>query len=323
VRDTDFAYASTYARTLENKMLDKADFEALLGAPSAEHALKYLSDKGYGGGKKGESGSADALLKGELAYIWDEVKDVCPKGASIDVLLYQNDFHNLKTILKSVFSGAAYEPLMLEPCTAEPGAVHSAVTEGSTDVLPELLKNPAEEAYRVLARDEDGQLAEIILDKALYSAMNVAARRSKSDFLADWVDLNIAVMNMKIALRGVRGGKSAAFLRDAMLGCKRINADTLASAAAQDVAAVVQVFAQSGFADAADAAGSINIFEKWCDDLLLRYARAAGEKLFGFETVFSFFICKQFELRAVRVILSGLRSGIPSDALRERLGDLY
>ena len=343
MRDKDFVYASTYIRTLENKMLERSDFEALIEAPSLRQALALLSGKGYGnrlaGQGPGEEPDAEALLNAELAYTWDEVKGACPKDAPIHILLYQNDFQNLKTILKATFSGIEYEsfePLILGPFTMPPDAAHRAVREGKAESLPDIFKKPAEEAYRILARDGDGQFAEIVLDKALYSAMGEAAVQIDNDFLAGWVDLNISVMNMKIALRGLVGGKSRAFLRDSMLECKGIDADALADAAAEGASAVIRVITQSGFEEAANEAAesagsggsggtglSPGKFERCCDKALIRYARTARQKLFGFETVLGFFICKQFELKAARIVLSGLRGGVPAGVLRERLSALY
>lgn len=324
MKEADYAYASAYTRTLENKMLKKSDIEALLSASSLEEALRILSDKGYGHIKTGQSLDTDTLLKEELLYVWREVKDACPKDAPIHILLYQNDFHNLKAILKSVFSTAAYESLMMEPYTILPDEIYRAVTEGKIESLPEILREPAAKAYDILVRDNDGQLAEIVLDKALFSLMKKAANQSKNDFLIDWVDLSIALMNMKIALRGVLNGKSREFLRDSMLECKRINADALANASAQDISAVLEIFRQSGFEKAADAAReSVSAFEKWCDNELIRSMQPARYKTFGFEPVLGFLVGKQFELKAVRMILSGIRSKIPAEALRERLRDLY
>ena len=279
MKDTDFIYASAYTRTLENKMLGRADYEALLNVPSCEYALRYLSDKGYRGGKE------------ELAYAWNEVKDACPKGAPLHVLLYQNDFHNLKTILKTVFSGdsAAYTPLMLEPYTISPEEIYRAVTEGKLEGLPAPFQEPALEAYQILARDNDGQAAEIVLDKALFSAMGEAALQSENDFLIGWVDLNIMLINTKTALRG--GAQSA------MLGDGKI-------------------------APGAPKA-SITALELWCDNQLISYLRQARCITFGFAPVFGFLVGKQFEAQAVRMILSGLRHGVPAEALRERMRDLY
>ncbi|MCL2434320.1 MAG: V-type ATPase subunit [Clostridia bacterium] len=349
MRETDYAYAVAYTHTLENRMLKKADYDSLLGMGSFAEAVRFLADKGWGGAgwqmeaagalsqnesmdaaPKEHNTDADAMLKAEQAYIWSEVKNACPKDAPdatvlpFNILLYQNDFHNLKTILKAVFSGAAFRPLMLEPNTVSPEAMHQAIAAGKPDALPEPFKTPAAEAYRALAREEDGQFAEIILDKALFNAMKEIAEETNSDFLVGWMDLNIALMNMKIALRGSYGGKSKEFLRAAMLNCKRINADALAEAAGREVPAVVQVFANSGFDDAAKAAQvSPAAFERWCDNRMIKHAQLTRYKTFGFEPILGFLVLKQFELQAVRIILSGLRGGVPAEVLRGRMRDLH
>jgi len=289
MKETEYAYAAAFTRTLENKMLSKADFEALLNADSPERALRYLSDKGYGNGRTGQAVDAEAMLKAELAHIWNEVKDACPKGAPIDILLYQNDFHNLKTILKAVFSGTAYQSLMLEPYTVPPDVIHRAVSEGKPESLPGIFKPPAAEAYHILARDNDGQAAEIVLDKALFALMKETAERSGDDFLIGWVDLNIALIDTKTALRG--GARSA------MLGAGQTLPDA--------------------------PGGSLTELELWCDNQLINYLRPARYKTFGLEPILGFWSGKQFELQAVRIILSGLRHGIPAAALRKRLRDSY
>ena len=324
MNETEYAYAVAYTRTLENKMLGRADFEALLNATSYDDAVRYLSDKGYGHGSIGQNPDAEALLKGELSYIWHEVRGACPEGAPIDILLYQNDFHNLKAILKAVFSNITFEHLLMEPYTIHPEVIHSAITNGKPEDLPNILKDSASEAYSILARDGDGQRAEIILDTALFLAMNEVAQQSKNGFLVGWVDLSIAIMDMKIAIRGVYSGKNKAYLRSSMLECDRVDVDCLADAATHDIPAVLQVFIQSGFPEAAEAAQkSISSFEKWCDNELIHYLRSAKYKTFGFEPIINFLVSKQYELQAVRVILSGLRGAIPTELLRERIRDLY
>jgi len=214
--------------------------------------------------------------------------------------------------------------LMMQPYTVSPDEIYCAVAEGKIENLPEILREPAAKAYDILARDYDGQLAEIVLDKALFSLMNEAATASKNEFLIDWVDLNITVMNMKTALRGAYSKKSREFLLDSMLKCRRINIDELANASVQDVSDVLEVFKHSGFEKAADAAReSVSEFEKWCDNELIRFMQPARYKTFGFEPVLGFLVGKQFELQAVRMILSGIRGGISAEVLRERLRDLY
>ena len=323
MRDTDFAYASAYTRTMENRMLSKADFEALLHASSYNDAMRILLDKGYG--RQEKTLDLEVLIQEELSFVWDEITDACPEDAPISILLYPADFHNMKAVLKSIFSGVAHEPLVMAPYTVDPDEIRRAMTDGKPDDLPEMLRAPADEAYHVLAQEGDGQRADIILDLGLYSAMGAAAERAGSAFLTDWVDINIALMDLKVALRGASGGMRKEFFLGAMLPCKRLNTSALADDASQGgLADVLSFMERSGFEKGAEAArSSAGAFEKWCDNQLIQYACAARMETFGMAPALGFFIGKEFELRGVRMILSGIRSGIEADTLRERLRDTY
>ena len=289
MKETDYTYAVAYIRTLEKKMLTNADYDALLSAGSLSESLQILSAKGYGNGITELNFTAETLLQEELSFTWNEVRKACPKDAPTHILLYQNDFHNLKTILKAVFSNVDYKPLMLEPHTISPDAIHRAIAEGKPGSLPDILKKPAAEAYQILAREGDGQAAEIVLDKALFAVMGETAKNSQSDFLIGWVDLMTALANTKTAFRGGR--------QDAMLGGGQILSDA--------------------------PKGSITALECWCDNKIIKYLQSAQYKAFGFAPILAFLINKQFELQSVRIILSGLKSGIPAEVLRERLRAAY
>ena len=317
MKETKYAYAAAYTRTLENKMLTKSDLEVLINMPSADAVLKHLADSGYGGG-------IGDILKNELKHVWNEVKFACPEGAPIDILLYQNDFHNLKSILKAVFSRIPYEALMLEPYTIEPKIIYDAISTGKLENLPGILQKSAAEAFNILARSNDGQLAEIVLDKAVFLLMAKTAEQSKDTFLIDWVDLCTAILNMKIALRGAYSGRSREFLNSAMLPCAKISLEALLDAAAHGVPAVLNVFEHSGFEGSSAAAlKSVSEFEKWCDNRQMDYLKAVRYKPLGFEPLLGFLVGKQVELQSIRIILSGLGNGISTEILRERLRDLY
>ncbi len=327
MKETRFAFAVAYMRTLENKMLEQTDIDAMLAMNGVSDAMKFLADKSYGTGERtGSEGKReiDEMLKAELEKSWQEIREACPKGAPIDVLLYQNDFMNLKTIMKAVFSGGRWEHLMMYPCTAEPHVIYKAVSENDMDELPALLRIPAADAYEVLARTNDGQRAEMILDKAAFSAMRGMAKEAKNKFLAGWVELWAQLTNMKTALRSVRDKRDINFLKEAFLDSAEIGGDALLAAAAQDEAAVLNVFTESGYEDAAEAAKrSISEFEKWTDNALMDYIKSAKNSCFGFEPLVAYLFGKKAELQAVRIVLYGLLNEVPRNILKERLRDMY
>ncbi len=326
MKDTRFAFSVAYMRMLENRMLDQSDIEAMLNMSDVSDAVKYLSDRNYGNAERtGSEGKReiDNMLKAELEWAYGEIREACPKGAPIDVLLYQNDFQNLKTILKAVFSGSAWKELMIFPSVTDPKLVHRAVAEKDFEELPPLLRKPAIEAYETLARTGDGQKVEIIIDKAAFSAMESAAKEAKNKFLDDWVNLWAVLSNMKMLIRGVLQKKDKAFLKEAMLPTNDFNTDQMVEAA-QDMQSLMASFVENGFDDGAEAAQkSISDFEKWSDNKLMDFVKSAQHNSFGFEPLLAYLFGKKAELQAVRIVLYGLMNHIPKNILKERLRDMY
>ena len=110
MKDTEYTYAVSYLKTLENKMLEDKDYDVLINS-GYDNALKFLRDKGYG---FKESPDSD-ILEDEMKKIWQEAEGVMSDPSALDILKVKNDFHNLKTILKAFITNMPWENLILSP----------------------------------------------------------------------------------------------------------------------------------------------------------------------------------------------------------------
>lgn len=302
-------------------MLSANELESLIAAQNTEEAIKILTDKGYGLNISGNE-TIDEILKGELEKAWTEAKNVCPEGAPLDILLYQNDFHNLKTILKASICGVSWEHLVLKPCIQDPEKISEAVKSVNFDDLDEFIRDTAKTAYNLICETNDGQLVEVYLDKKVWRKMLEKSISVKNEFLSGWINLNILIANMKIAVRSY--GKSKEFIKNAMIESDELNTDKLIEAALLGKEEVIETISSLGFPEAAELLEkSFSDFEKWCDNKKMEYIKKAKLKSFGFEPILAFLIGKEFELQAVRIILSGKQNNVPTEIIRERLGDLY
>ena len=321
MNDLEYAFAAAYIKTIANKMLTRKDLEQLMGFGTAEEAIKFLKDRGYGGKSDGD-GRLEGLLQRELETAWQEAYSVLPEGAPVDILLYQNDFHNLKTVLKAMMSNAAWEELVIRPCIVEPQELYDAAVTADFGGLPEFIRDTAEQAYERITSSNDGQLTELLIDKQAFAVMR--KRAGDNRFLAGWVELNIFLANLKTAVRGAYTGKTAQFLAGAMLPSEQIQAERLAAAAAEGIDAVLALIEVGGYAAAAERAReSMSAFEKWCDNQRMEYLKDYKNNSFGVEPILAFLIGKQSEIQAVRMIVSGKENRIPEELIRERLRELY
>ena len=316
MRDTEYAYAVASVKVLENKMLGTQDLDALLGAESYDAAKKLLSDRGYQGAAEKPLSEA---LKSEMERAWNAVREVCPADAPLDILLYQNDFHNLKTILKACFSNTDWRQMVKEPSIADPEEIEKAVKTRYFEDLPDFLQEPAAEAYKLLTETYDGQLAEMYLDRETLLSMRKRAEREKNGFLRNWTEKNILIADLKIALRANRRDK--AFLESALIP-GNLAGDGLFRAAEESREAVLDWMAGAGYpADLAREHPAA--FDQWCSAFLMDGLSEARRSFFGFEPILAYLIGKQAEIQAVRIILSGKLHGVEEKMIRERLRELY
>ena len=306
MKDVEYVYAVSFIKTLENKMLTHSDMQTLIASSGIDAAKRFLKERGWDGE------TSEELLKNELASAWQKAYEVCPDEAPVDLLLYENDFHNLKTVLKATVAGEKWENMILSPYITPPEEIEKAIKNKNAEELPKHIKDVAKDAYKILTSTMDGQLAEIFIDKAEHLAVLESAERSRSDFLIGWARLLIELTDLKTAWRSAFSNKSRDFSKNALIFPKE---QLLGS-----VSGVIEEI-KKNYPDAETE--SISAFEKWCDNKKLAYAKSAKSESFGFAPIMAFLIGKSFEIKAVRIILACKENGWGEEIIKERLRDAY
>lgn len=319
MRETDYAYAVARIHANETRLLTRHDVDTLLACETVQDCLRTLSDRGYD-----TELPTGEMLSAELAKAWALVREVAPEPNVFNVLLCKNDYHNLKAAIKGVVTGSDCARLFVDRGLIDPAALQSAAETRDFSALPEEMRAPADEAITLLLETQDGQLADVVLDKAALSALLSAGSASGSPFLTDYAELVVATTDIKIALRAARTGKNAAFLRRALAPCRSFSVAELSEAAAQGTTAVVDFLSKTEFSAAAEALSqSLSAFEKWCDDRVIELLSGAKTKPFGAEPLAAYLLGKENEVKTVRIILSGKYNSLPDDVIRSRIRRLY
>lgn len=306
MKDVEYAYAVAYIKTLENKMLTRSDMESLITASDYSEALKLLHDRGWSGDSSAE------MLKNELAKAWSVAYEVCPEEAPIDILLLENDFHNLKTILKAYVANVDWSNMMLSPSIVDSEVLANAIKKKDYSELPVHIADACKKGYELLTATMDGQLVEIYIDKCYFEAVSDFAEKSKDEFLIGWASLICELADLKTALRCAVSNKSKDFTQNALINPNEALIDSYEN---------IQAYIISKYPTA--DLSSLSAFEKWCDNQKLAYTKSAKASCFGFAPIVAFLIGTSFEVQAVRIILACKENGWSKDIIHERLRDTY
>ncbi len=321
LRDTDYAYAVARIRCNELKLLTKSDLELLLSSVNAEDCMKRLTDKGYGG--KGASYTSEReLLKAESEEAWELINEIAPDKAVFDSLKTANDYHNLKAVTESYILGTDYKSMLIYPVTVEPETILEAIRTKNYELLPEHMRECAEQAYTVFVEARDSQLGEAIIDKACLIASAETAKGC-GELLESLAQHKIFVTDIKTAMRCAITKKPLSFIEASLAPCDRLDIKELSSAALEGADAVLSYIERVSDEAADKLREGMSAFEKWCDEKLRDLIAPAKYKSLGPDALAAYICAKELEIRSVRIILSAKRNDISNEKVRARLRELY
>ena len=183
-------------------------------------------------------------------------------------------------------------------------------------MLPEVMREAAEEAYQIQLRTGDSQLCDIVLDKAALDRIYSHGKASGNELISQYAELKVAAANINIAIRSVKTGKDEEFLRRALSECG-LNIKTLFSA----LDGMDEIF---GFINTvSDRFHRSAGFERWCDNKIIEYIRPQKYNPFSLSPLAAYLLARENEIKTVRILLSGKRNDISDDIIRERLREMY
>ena len=317
----DYVYAVARIRSKELQLFGTQVLEQLMACKAYEECLRVLSDKGW----DVSSGSAGEILSTEREKTWSLVRELVGDDLSVfDVFLCANDYHNLKAAVKEVCREAQTPHIYFESGTIDPKLILKSVKEQDFSQLPERMRAPAQEACRVLLQNHDGQMCDVVIDRAALETVLEAGAASDNEVLRKYAELTVASADIRIAVRSVRTGKTLEFLERALAPCSTLDVKKLARAAASGMEAVLEYLALTPYAGAVpEVRKSVSAFERWCDNLLMEQIRPQKYNPFTIAPIAAYLLARENEIKTVRIILSGKLNRLSDESVRERLRETY
>ncbi len=318
----DYIYAVARIRAKELLCFGSPAMEQLMACKTYEECLRMLNEKGWGDGSAGQT--PESLLDGERNKTWEQLRELVEDMSVFDVFLYANDYHNLKAAIKENYAPSHGADIYSSNGTIDPAVFRQAADEHDFSVLPAGMRDAAEEAMSVLRETGDGQLCDIIIDKAALNAILQAGKASGDPLLAFYAEHTVATANIKTAVRCQKTGKSLDFIQRALAECDTLDVSLLAQAAVESFDAIIAYLNTTEYSGAAEAlTQSASAFERWCDNRLIEKIRPQKYETSTIGPLAAWLLARENEIKTVRILLSGKRNGLSDDAIRERLREMY
>lgn len=333
----EYIYGVARIRALESTLLTDDDMESLVEAKDYESALQMLKDKGWGNGQPDESlGDIVKIEKSKTKQVLDEiVEDPSDK----EILIVEDEYHNLKTAIKKVVTDATvanrHVYIGLEKGDMTDGNIkvirnltindlEDIIRNSEYEKLPEDMIDVARKAAETLIKSGDGQLCDVIIDKALLKRYSEIGKASDNSLIKDYADIKVGMADIKVAIRSALAGKTSDFTYKAVFPCNYINVTELEKAVEDGIDAVIDYLKQIGHEDLAEAATkSKSYFECVCDNKIIEKIKSQKYETFTIGPVLAYSLARDNEIKTARIILSGKQNGFDNDFIKERVRMMY
>jgi len=332
INEGDYAYAASYIRAVENKLLDNSRFERMLEATGADEAFKILIEAGYGtGGANTESVySFEAVLAEEMNKCYSFLSDIAPQIELINAFKRRYDYFNVKVLLKAEFLGQEAPPILVGYGTISPELMKNIIRERDYGELTPILAEAIEEIYDVFSRTQDPQTVDLILDKASYRQLAYDLKNIDSPFLHELADIIVDVTNIKMFIRARTINKAWDFIKKLLIEGGTVEEKVYFENSDKPVESFIGDLNRSKYADVVrkgfeliEAKKNISELERLLDDYIMDFMRRAKLVIMGVEPLVAYLFAKEAEVRNARIIMTGKINGLPVDMIRERLRSVY
>ena len=319
MRDTDYAYCVARIRANERYLLKEKDLSELLECKSFDSAIDYLISKKW----ISEKGEISDCVKYQSEKLWQLLSESVPDKKELDLLSVVNDFFNIKAAVKCHFTGKDPFAYYIKPTSLDLQKLTEKVASHKFSSLEGVMGKCAEESYKTACLTENGQNADIIIDRACIDEIRRYAKE-KSGVTAEICAFLCDTANIKIAFRCAMTNKKRDFTETAIGECSALSRKDLVEATLKGADALCEYLAKTSYSEGAEIyLTSAAEYEKWCDNKIIAIAKKSCFTAFGFDPVCAYYYAKLTEMKSVRIILTGLKSGAEKSEIKERVRALY
>ncbi len=324
-----YLYASARISVLEKGLLS-GDTVRKMAEGSLEDAMRTLLDAHYGGIPDATAEDCERMIEAERLSTARVVAEVSPEPQLTDLLIMTVDVHNLKVLLKSRLLGQKDSGACLEGGLYSLDKLSSCVRNADYADLPAEMAEALNELERKLRSDPQPQIISALTDYGyLAYALRVAgeARAPLSrDFFTALCDFSNVLTFLRLRAMGAAREDMKAMLlpeggirHGSLIDAYDLSADALSRALTGSPA---NAAIQKGLAAMLET-GSIGMLEKERDDYLLSLVRTHRHENQTIYPVVGYYLARDREAKAVRLILTAKRNGLDGTVIVERLRELY
>lgn len=320
-----YTYANARLSALSTRLIEPQTIRRMTDGTLAD-ALRTLQDIRYGGTGDGEA-DIERLIAAELQDALEEIRALSPDPSLTDLFLLRADAQNLKALIKARLLGSEELP-WTKGGLYERETLFEMVREQNYRELPKPFTDELMRLEKQLQSHVDPQLISVALDRAY---LKHALLVSQKDAVVHRYFSALADFDNVLTYLRVRAmGGSREMLDDLLLPEGGIQKRQLMETFDLSFEYLNRILSASVCREALllglnamQRTGNIGEVEKARDNYLLSLFTPHRYETDSIYPVIGYYLAKEREGRAIRLIITAKRNNLPDSVIAERLVTLY
>ena len=316
--ETIYPYGVAKIRIKETKLLSNATLNQMAIENNLEKISSILQEHDY---DILTDSNRDEVLKIEEKKLNDLMLEVAKESNFLNLFLVKQDYHNLKTIVKTFLFSKTNEGYLMPEGIVSIDSMRKAIENKDFSNLTENMRNAMEEIKLINVNPENVYKIDVILDKAYGREIKELAEKTNIQFLIDYVIKIIDITNLKMFLRIFYEKQQWKFLEEAFWDKGSFSIDLMEKAFFTDNP--IFMLQYTGYGELLQKMVSDGNYDKIGDNAIMDYMKQAKLKALTIEPIIAYWYAKETEIKNVRILLQAKMNKIPSNQIKERLRESY
>lgn len=317
-----YPYAVSKIKVKENRLLTKSGLEQLASEENIERIVSVLREKEYNFDIIQRIEDFEIVLRKEEEELYKLIKDIIDEYDFIEIFLSQNDYFNIKLILKSKIQGKEYKSSLVDSGIIPKQQIISIMENEEYSKLDNDTKNAIYVAMEEYQKTKMPFVIDAILDKVCFNKMAILSKKMKNEFIQKYIEKLIDITNIKTFFRVRKIYKSSSIFEISYIEGGKITLNTFMENINEDEQNLKNKF--MGFSETIEQAiYNYETLDRFCDDYIMKYMKEAKLKSLTIEPIVAYTYAKQTEFKNIRIIFTGKLNNISNEKIKERLRESY
>ena len=300
INNMDYIQAAALVKIEEKKMLNKAKINRMIESNTALDILKILSETDYSKSMVGVTKEEDYenILSNELKRVYSYADELVKSNKEVlEVFKLKYDFQNLKQQLK-------YE-----------------VKNGNVEEIDEKYRKDYQQALSEYEKSNDIQIAVIILDKLYFKRLKTLCKKINLDILNKYCDIVLKSYNLLTFIRLKNQKRSYKYASFCLIDSEELL--NIYENDANYISSLEKFYDDKNLWNKFSKTSKISTIEKELENKVISLIKEYKNVNYGIETIIAYIIAKEYEIKAIRLIMTAKINKIPVEIIKERMRDIY